>query len=441
MRIQKIILKRLHLEQVRNRFRKGSFLHAVVLIGSGTTFAQIIVLAFSPILTRIYSPQDLGLLGIYTSIIYTILSIASLRYELAIPLLDNDHEVINMLGVCFVILLAITGTSTLVLFLFSPLLLDWLNAQALRPYLWIFPVSLLGVGTYQIFNFWALRKESFRSIAKAKSIQGISQVIAQILLGWIISGPFGLIMGDAVARLTGSGTLLKQFLNQDRKHLKTITKDDMGALAKHYWRFPIYSGSAALINRIAGQVPILLFAAFLGSQATGYLTLTQRAISLPMNLIGLSIAQVYFSRISQLIRIDIDSLRRLFWKVIFRLFLLGIIPSMILIAIGPQLFSLVFGPEWAPAGYYARFMGIMLLMQVVVVPISQTLNALEHQKIQFAWDILRLIFSILSILIPYYFEWTALATVGLYSMTMFFLYLFYLGLCHKAISNLTPINA
>ena len=51
---------------------------------SSTTFAQAIPLAVSPILTRIYSPDEFGVFAIYIAIFYILSSFSTMRYELAI---------------------------------------------------------------------------------------------------------------------------------------------------------------------------------------------------------------------------------------------------------------------------------------------------------------------------------------------------------------------
>lgn len=62
-----------------------------VLVG-GTTGAQLLAVLAAPLLTRLYTPEDFGLLAVYASLLGLIAVIASLRYELAIPLPTDDTE-------------------------------------------------------------------------------------------------------------------------------------------------------------------------------------------------------------------------------------------------------------------------------------------------------------------------------------------------------------
>ena len=49
------------LKQKRAFFRKSEFGHDVLTLMTGATIAQAIPIAISPILTRIYSPEDFGI--------------------------------------------------------------------------------------------------------------------------------------------------------------------------------------------------------------------------------------------------------------------------------------------------------------------------------------------------------------------------------------------
>lgn len=53
---------------VKKFFPKGEFTRNVLTLMTGTTIAQAIPVAISPILTRIYTPQDFGIFALFVSI-------------------------------------------------------------------------------------------------------------------------------------------------------------------------------------------------------------------------------------------------------------------------------------------------------------------------------------------------------------------------------------
>jgi len=55
-------------------------LRNVFAVASGTAAAQVVVFAFSPLITRIYSPEVFGLQGVFLSLIGILSPVIALRY-------------------------------------------------------------------------------------------------------------------------------------------------------------------------------------------------------------------------------------------------------------------------------------------------------------------------------------------------------------------------
>lgn len=75
---------------------KSSFNKNVLTLATGVSIGQAIPLLISPILTRIYSPEDFGILALFLSIATLISVISSGRYEQAIMLPDTDEEAMHL---------------------------------------------------------------------------------------------------------------------------------------------------------------------------------------------------------------------------------------------------------------------------------------------------------------------------------------------------------
>jgi len=69
---------------------KSEFSRNVLTPMTGTTITQAIPIAISPILTRIYTPEDFGVLALFVAITAIFGGIANGRYELATMLPKKD---------------------------------------------------------------------------------------------------------------------------------------------------------------------------------------------------------------------------------------------------------------------------------------------------------------------------------------------------------------
>ena len=82
---------------------KSEFSRNVLTLMTGTTIAQAIPIAISPILTRIYTPEDFGMFALYMSVASILSVVATGRYELAIMLPKKDEDAVNIVALSIII--------------------------------------------------------------------------------------------------------------------------------------------------------------------------------------------------------------------------------------------------------------------------------------------------------------------------------------------------
>jgi len=87
---------------------KSEFSRNVLTLMTGTTIAQAIPIAISPILTRIYTPEDFGVFALFIAIVGFFSVIASARYEQAILIPKKDEDAINIFALGFIIICSIS---------------------------------------------------------------------------------------------------------------------------------------------------------------------------------------------------------------------------------------------------------------------------------------------------------------------------------------------
>ena len=85
----------------------------VVTLITGTTVAQIIPFLISPILTRLYKPEEFGNFTLYMSFVSVFGVIATLRYDLAVVQPQDDADAKSIIILC----LKINGVLTFLLLL------------------------------------------------------------------------------------------------------------------------------------------------------------------------------------------------------------------------------------------------------------------------------------------------------------------------------------
>ncbi|MCC7320674.1 MAG: oligosaccharide flippase family protein [Rubellimicrobium sp.] len=349
----------------------------ILRLMTGTVGGRLIALAAMPLVTRLYSPQDFALLAVYLATVSLIGAIACLRFDVAIPVAQDDGDAIHLLVLALVIA-GTMATASLIAVLVAPLRIAALLGQpSLAPWLWLVPFGILLSGGYAALQFWATRARRFGSIARTRISQAAVGVSTMLALGWAGIAPFGLLLGNLLNSSAGSLRLGTEAIRRDRAALRLVTWPGLRAAFRAYHRFPLYSAPEALANLAGIQIPIMIVAAYAGTEA-GFLLLAQQVMAAPMSLLGSSISQVYVSRAPEALRDG--RLAPFTLSILRRLIQIGIGPLILAGILAPILFPLVFGTGWTRAGEIVSWLVPWMALQFLASPISMALHVTGRQS-------------------------------------------------------------
>ena len=174
--------------------------------------AQAIPIAISPILTRIYGPEDFGLYAIFVAIITIFGTIVSGRYELAIMLPKNDEDAINIFGLGLLITIFMTIITIILVFVFNDSIVYLLNNQEIRFWLYFIPVSVFFVGCFNLLIIFNNRCKNYVDIKNSQMLKSTTSAVVQLLVGVIKQGVTGLISGQIFSQAIANMQLLKNII-------------------------------------------------------------------------------------------------------------------------------------------------------------------------------------------------------------------------------------
>lgn len=428
------------MREIRSRlldrwFPRGGFARNVSVLAGGTALAQVIAMAASPILTRIYKPTDFGVLQVFISLMSLAVIASAGRYEIAILLPEDEQTSIEILAVA-IFLVCVTATFTAIIVLVSHF--RWIfpaSVSGLRGYLWLLPVSVFGGGLYQVLSYWAMRNSGYPQIAKSKLTQAGAQVTTQLGVGLLVHGPCGLLIGDTIGRVMGSGRFVRDLWINSSDRILAIRLSRLFKVVVRYRNFPLVSTWGALINSSGLALPSLFLAQYYGAQGTGWFALVNRVFGVPSALIGLSIAQIYASKAAKLSKSDPKHLMYIFLKTTRHMLYIGLVPGVLFAIVAPSFFQFVFGAAWREAGEYARYLILMFLAGFINSPVQMTLNVLERQHTQLIWDVSRLTFTVLAIALPHHLGYGPRIAILAYGVVMTIMYGIHWTQSHHAIKH------
>lgn len=396
----------------------GRFARSVVQLTLGTTLGQLLILAAMPFLSRLYSPADLGIFGVFSAIESILVAGANLRYEQAIPLPESDDEAARVLALSLLVPV-ITGIALLVLFIpTAPYIAEWLDIPSVPKWLWLLPIALVIDAWNQALLYWNMRVGQVPRAASSRIILTLAQTLSQITLGLLTTGPIGLMVGWIAGRSVGTIALMTRSTGHAIRRSKALLH-----LAIRYWRFAIFATPGSFINSAALQLPSLLLAALYSPQVAGLFLLANRVVTVPVVIVGQSIAQVYIADVAPRLQTDRELVRIRTWKISKFLLLSGAVPLLSLAMLAPTLFRFAFGERWIDAGEYARVLAFPFMMQLLIAPFAWVLHGVGRQHQQLAWDSVRLGMIVLTMVLIRALGWSAAAAVSVYAVVLMFTYL------------------
>lgn len=383
-----------------DRLSRGSgFIKAVSTLLSGTLIALIISYLAQPVLSRLYTPEAFGLMDSLVAIIALLVPFATLRYEDALMLPEEDDEALGILGLTFLLLLIATG-GCLLLFLFRTPLMALLPANvgssALLPHLLWIPPALAAIRFAKLTELWLNRKKAYGAISSGQVAQTGVMATVRIVLAQVTNRamPTGLISGYIAGYAASTIWYLRQILRLQKQFFRGISNGHyIRFAARRYRQFPLFAMPSTLLNTLQSRLPVLVLLVFFGEAIVGYYGRAFALFAVPLSLVGYAISQVFFVEGAAAIRTQ--SLAQLTTKVHSRLITVGLFPTLALMLTGPEVVTLFLGAPWETAGVYLRWLAPWFFLASIASPLTRIFDLLEKQRLEFATSLIIFILQFL----------------------------------------------
>ena len=240
---------------------------SIAILGSGTVLAQAVNIAATPLLATLYGPDSFGVMAIFMSLVLVAGSMASLTYESAIVLSRERDEAEALSALCVVIT---TAVSALVFVTLAGFYLTNHDAElAMHPSLLILvPLGVFFLGLFNVASNWMTRLEAFKKISAANITRSVGATSAQLILGAFGGGSLSLILG----RIFGQAAATIYLLIHGRLIAPRFwfrSPPTFKAVARRYYRFPVFRAPQAAIGLVAEQAPAFALGIFFGPTYAG----------------------------------------------------------------------------------------------------------------------------------------------------------------------------
>ncbi len=380
------------MKRIDRFFGTSGFRGPVLTLLSGSGIVMAIAYLAQGVITRMYTPAEIGISHYFVYIIGIIGAFASLRYEdaLMLPRDDEDAAVVVWLSL---MVLGSMAALTAVLTVWRHEIADFLQKPEIGPYLVLVPIALLSVRIGKVAEFWLIRKRAFRHITSGHIIVPATIVGTRIGVGAppVYANESGLIGGFIAGNLVGtiylSALVTRRYLNL---MWRACRWDRIQAAAVRYRRFAFFSTPATVVGQTITRLPAFLIPVFILQHEAelGYFTHAVAAIGYPLSYIARSVGHVFFVTAAEA-QLK-GNLTQISSSVHRNLIMVALFPLLALMLGGPDFFEVWMGSGWDQAGIYAQYVGAWLVLGAVVSPLTRIFDVTENQRVDFSMSLLLL---------------------------------------------------
>lgn len=354
---------------------KSGFVRSIVYLLGGSLGAHALVFLVTPIITRIYSPSELGAFALIAGFIAVPALVAGLRYELAIPIPEKNADALILVCLsgalifctCLLALLVIVTCMALDLQLSWPL--------PLQDHIWLVPIGIGLAGLLNVVTNYAVRQKSYRNIAASQVKQSSVSVLVQ-LVGFSL-GTLALLISQFANQITGVYSLSR--ILRIRLMRGKVRARDIKKMAVRYSAFPVHGTAASLMNVVSHYLPAFILSFAYSPASAGLYALVYRTLAVPASMLSSAVGKVVMSQLPEEARVGNSD--RFMLNACRLLLNVSLAPIIWVAILAPDIFGALFGADWSDAGRMAQWLLLSILFSVNVSPVSTVLYVVEKQHL------------------------------------------------------------
>jgi len=387
-----------------NSFKSIEFIRHVTNVITGTIVAQAIALLASPLITRLYSPENFAMLGLYLSIVAIVSKVSSLCYERAIVLPDDETDSYYIIVVSSAILLVVTFIVDLLLTAKAEVISSLINNAEFVHWVHVISLGIFFTGLSNIGRYYLIRRKCFTNISVSRVAESLFSASLKILLGFTIGmWTGGLLIGTLIGTMVAVIIISFNVYRELKSSVECFNIDaTIMNMVSRYKKFPIFASWNAMLNVASLEVVIFILSALFNPVVVGLYSFATRILRQPIVSLSEAVSQVYFGKSAS----QMASKKKVapgLKKVVILLSVTGLLPFLLLGLYGDVIVSYIFGDNWLEAGQYARILSPWFYVLFVLGPINSIYEVYERQDVRLYFNLTSATLRVGSIFAAYHF--------------------------------------
>jgi O-antigen/teichoic acid export membrane protein len=401
------------LSDLIDRIKKNELYKNILLLISGNGLAQLIPLLLYPVIARLYSPEEFGVLAFVVGIHSVFLIISTCRYDFSIILPKSDSEAGSLYNTALSIALSLSLVIPLIVLLARNLTPGLIKYQNITLWLYLLSITVFTTAYAQIIGGWNTRFKLFKAIvfytlslniltSTFKLILGLLNIRDGLLISFVLAQSFALVFYWVYMRRKSGLPGFRFFSTLDLK------------VAGGYANFPKYNMPHALVNTLSINLPVFLLTFYFSEHLTGQFSVASALLFRPISVYANSVSQALSQKVVELINHNHET-----WPIIKkflgRTFLMSLLPAALIAVFAPFIFTTALGKNWLEAGQLCRLILPWSLTVLLGGSLAFIPNVFQKQLYALIVDIIYILLRVVALGIGIYYN-NAFLGIGLFSL-------------------------
>lgn len=411
-----------------SKVKKSDFFKSISLLASGSIISQIITLIASPIMTRMFSPAEIGGFTLILTAVSIFSPLLSLRYDLVIVSEQNEAKCYSLIKLCLILCIIISILVSLG-YIFYFTISDTMPFNVVITFLTLFCL-LVTTGLINILTSYNNRLKQYKLMSKVNIVRSFAQNIIMIFMGILKTGVIGLTISQISGLFFGIKEQSRYLLKNKSKLYETNAKG-MKEVASKYKKQVIWSTPAALLNSFSYSSINIFIQSLFGANILGLYSLSFRALGVPLNVVSNNVSKVYYEKGSKEMA-ETGSFKKSLTKTFLFILPLSLCMFVFLLLFSPICVRFLFGDNWKTAGDFIRILSILFSVRLIATCIgTPSLILGNRQDYDLKFQILLVSVSIFDFIICLLFNYSIIIFLLIYTVLSTFVNLWSIIVCFK----------
>uniref|UniRef100_UPI0040481C94 oligosaccharide flippase family protein n=1 Tax=Limnohabitans sp. TaxID=1907725 RepID=UPI0040481C94 len=380
------------------KLNMGGFFKNVGVLTLGTFGSQALIIIFYPILTRLYTPAEFGIISVVYMITTLLAIFASGAAEGAIIISISRRTAAHVIGWVIIRSAKILFISFILTLILINLNIEHFIQPEIKYWLPLIPIFAAFTIVFSCFSEWTLREQQFSKLAHFRIMQSFLVSLLRTVFGILTISINGLIAGEFIGKILTTAIASHSMIVNNLKYFRVLSIKRIINERERYNNFPRYMMPDQLINTAGGTIHIPFIAIMFGSAELGYIAMSMSILYLPVTVVSSAIKDVFRQRAAIELQSN-GSCRSLYLKLMCPVIVIGLLGFSFIYYFSDWIFTFILGTSWAPVGEYTRILIPLYFFNFVSMSMGGVLVVAQRLGVSLAWQIANLIMTVLALTI------------------------------------------